>query len=571
VRHSTVKISRRTIIMAQQYILGLDFGTDSVRAVIVNAGNGREKANHVAFFKRWRTGQYCDAAQNRFRQHPQDYIDSMEEAIEGALAQLPAGAGKAVAAIGIDTTGSTPCAVDREGTPLALKAPFKDNPNAMFVLWKDHTAVKEAEQINDLARSWGGVDYTRYEGGIYSSEWFWAKILHVLREDPKVAASAYSWVEHADWMPALLTGTTDPLTLKRSRCAAGHKAMWHPEWEGLPSEEFLVRLDPLLGGLRDRLYRETYTADIKAGELTGEWAERLGLSAGIAVAVGALDAHIGAVGGSIGPATLAKIMGTSTCDMMVAPQSEVGGKPVAGICGQVEGSILPGLIGLEAGQSAFGDVYAWLIDFLYWPLQYAESGPADPEAKDRLRRDIKDRLLQNLTEEAARIPPGRSGLLALDWLNGRRTPDADQSLKGAIIGLNLGTDPPRLFRALVEATAYGSRAIVERFRSEGVAIDDVTALGGIAQKSPFVMQVTADVLNMPVKVAAYEQACALGAAMVAAVAAGIYDKVEDAQQKMGSGFSRTYTPDAANARLYEEIYQKYLQLGRSLEQQLREL
>ena len=557
--------------MAAKYILGLDFGTDSVRAVVVNVQSGKEEANQVATYKRWTKGQYCDPAKNQFRQHPQDYIDSVQEAVKGAIAQLPAGAGAAVAGIGIDTTGSTPCPVDREGTPLALKGAFKDNPNAMFVLWKDHTAVGEAQEINELARSWGGVDYTKYEGGIYSSEWFWAKILHVLREDPKVAAEACSWVEHADWMPALLTGNTDPLTLKRSRCAAGHKAMWHPEWEGLPSEEFLVRLDPLLEGLRERMYRETYTSDVKAGELTEQWAERLGLPAGIAVAVGAFDAHIGAVGGGIGPATLTKIMGTSTCDMIVASEAEVGGRQVAGICGQVDGSIVPGLIGLEAGQSAFGDVFAWLVNLLYWPLQYAESGPQNPEEREKLRQDIKDKLLQNLTEEASRIPPGQSGLLALDWLNGRRTPDADQSLKGAIIGLRLGTDAPRIFRALVEATAYGSRAIVERFREQGVAIEDVVALGGIAQKSPFVMQVNADVLNMPIKVATSEQTCALGAAMFAAVAAGIYDSVAAAQEKMGSGFSRTFTPDPANAKAYDRLYEQYLRLGRTLEQQLREL
>ncbi len=553
------------------YILGLDFGTDSVRAVVVNAQSGKEEANQVAYYKRWMKGQYCDPAKNQFRQHPQDYIDSLEEAVKGALAQLSAGAGTEVAGIGIDTTGSTPCAVDNEGTPLVLKHTFQDNPNAMFVLWKDHTSVKEAEQINDLARSWGGVDYTKYEGGIYSSEWFWAKILHVLRENPEVAAEAYSWVEHADWMPALLTGNMDPLKLKRSRCAAGHKAMWHPEWDGLPSEEFLIKLDPLLKDLRGRLYRDTYTSDVKAGELTEEWAERLGIPAGIAVAVGAFDAHIGAVGGGIGEATLTKIMGTSTCDMIVAPEGEVGNKQVAGICGQVDGSIIPGMVGLEAGQSAFGDVYAWLINLLYWPLQYAESSPKDPEEKEKLRQDIKDKLLQNLTEEAARISPGQSGLLALDWLNGRRTPDADQSLKGAIIGLSLGTDAPRIFRALVEATAYGSRAIVERFRDEGVTIKEVVALGGIAQKSPFVMQVTADVLNMPIKVATSEQTCALGAAMFAAVAAGIYKSVAAAQDKMGSGFSRTYTPNDANAKVYDGLYKKYLKLGRTLEQQLREL
>jgi L-ribulokinase len=556
---------------ARRYLLGLDFGTDSVRAVIVDAQSGKEEANRVAYYRRWRRGLYCDPARNRFRQHPLDYMESMQEAVKGALEELPAGAGQGVAGIGIDTTGSTPCAVDEGGTPLALTPGFEENPNAMFVLWKDHTAVREAEQINRQARSWGGVDFTRYEGGVYSSEWFWAKILHVLREDAKVAKAAFSWVEHCDWMPALLTGHTDPLTMKRSRCAAGHKAMWHPEWGGLPAEEFLLQLDGRLKGLRKRLYSETYTSDQKAGELTPEWGEKLGLPAGIAVAVGAFDAHIGAVGGGVSAGTLTKIMGTSTCDVMVAPEKEIGSRQVAGICGQVDGSIIPGLIGLEAGQSAFGDVYAWFVNLLYWPLEYAEGAPAEAAAKEKLRDDIKEKMLANLTEEAARLPAGSGGLLALDWLNGRRTPDADQSLKGAIAGLTLGSTAPGVFRALVEATAFGSRAIAERFRREGVAIDQVVALGGVSQRSPFVMQVTADVLNMPIKVAASEQACALGGAMFAGVAAGLYATVEEAQGKMGSGFSRTYRPDPGNAKTYDELYRKYVALGESLEPLLREL
>jgi L-ribulokinase len=476
-----------------------------------------------------------------------------------------------VLGIGMDTTGSTPCAVDRAGTPLALLPQFRENPNAMFVLWKDHSALQEADQINRAARSWGGVDFTKYEGGIYSSEWFFAKILHVLREDPGVAAAAFSWVEHCDWLPALLTGATDPLALKRSRCAAGHKAMWHPEWGGLPPEEFLVRLDPLLRGLRSRLYTDTFTSDVKAGGLAAEWADRLGLPEGAAVAVGGFDAHIGAVGGGIRQGTMAKIMGTSTCDMIVAPPSAVAGRQVAGICGQVDGSILPGLVGLEAGQSAFGDVYAWFVNLLYWPLEYAEGSPANPEQKERLRQEIKDRILANLSEEAAALAPGEAGLLALDWLNGRRTPDADQSLKGALAGLTLGTTPPRIFRALVEATAFGSRAIMERFQREGVNAERVVALGGIAQKSPFVMQVTADVLNMPLQVVASGEACALGAAMFAAAAAGLYPSVTAAQEHIGSGFSRTYTPDPERARAYDRLYRKYLALGQALEPLLREL
>lgn len=352
-----------------KYVIGVDFGTDSARALVVNAETGEELASHVAHYKRWSEGLYSDAAKNQFRHHPLDYLESLEECITGALKKLPAEVAENVIGIGIDTTGSTPAPVDENGTPLALLDEFRDNPNAMFILWKDHTAVQEAAEINKLAKTWGGVDYTKYEGGVYSSEWFWAKILHILRVDEKVRQAAHSWVEVCDWIPAVLTGTTDPKVLKRSRCAAGHKAMWHPEWGGLPSEEFLVKLDPLLKGVRERMFEETYTSDEKAGELTEEWAARLGLPPGVAVAVGAFDAHMGAVGGGIREHTLVKIMGTSTCDVMVASKDELGQTLVEGICGQVDGSVIPGMIGLEAGQSAFGDVYAWFRNVLLWPWE----------------------------------------------------------------------------------------------------------------------------------------------------------------------------------------------------------
>jgi L-ribulokinase len=553
-----------------RYLVGCDFGTDSVRAVVVNAGGG-EEASCVVTYPRWSKGLYCSAGENRFRQHPADYTESLIAAVTGALAELPAGASKQVAGIGIDTTGSTPCAVDWRGTPLALLPEFADNPNAMFVLWKDHTAVAEAAEINRAASSWSGPDYTAFEGGIYSSEWFWAKILHILRHDDEVRRAAFSWVEHCDWMPGLLTGNTDPLLLKRSRCAAGHKAMWHAAWGGLPDEEFLTSIDPLFGGLRERLYTETFTSDIPAGGLCPEWAEKLGLSAGIAVAVGAFDAHMGAVGGGIKPATLTKIMGTSTCDMMVASPRVIGDKQVAGICGQVDGSIIPGMIGLEAGQSGFGDVYAWFVDLLFWPLQFVRPSGSSEAEEMKLRQGIKETILENLTRAAAELSMEDTGLLALDWLNGRRTPDADQSLKGAIVGLTLGTSAPMIFRALVEATAFGSRAIVERFRREGVAIEEVVALGGIARKSDFVMQVSCDVLNMPIKVARSEQTCALGAAMFGAAAAGLYPTLLAAQEQMAGGFAGTYKPDPQRAAAYDALYRKYLELGDRLEDQLRAL
>ncbi|NLM40473.1 MAG: ribulokinase [Firmicutes bacterium] len=551
-----------------KYVIGVDFGSDSVRALVVDALTGKELADDVAVYKRWIQGLYSDPAANQFRHHPLDYLEGLEECITGALAKIGPDAGQYVVGIGVDTTGSTPAPVDRNGTPLALLDEFKENPNAMFILWKDHTAIKEADEINHLAKTWGGVDYTKYEGGIYSSEWFWAKILHILRIDPEVREAAYSWVEICDWIPAVLTGTENPDVMKRSRCAAGHKAMWHPEWGGLPSEEFLVKLDPLLQGLRDRLFEETYTSDEKAGGLTEEWAERLGLRPGIAVAVGAFDAHMGAVGGGIASNTLVKIMGTSTCDVMVGSEDEVGDKTVRGICGQVDGSVIPGMVGLEAGQSAFGDVYAWFREILSWPTEVL--GPEIGLTEEQ-QSALKDRILVRLTEEAAKIDPTDTTVLALDWLNGRRTPDADQKLKGALIGLTLGTDAPRIFRALVEATAFGSRAIVDRFRDEGLTIDAVIAQGGIPSKNDFVMQVTADVLGMPIKVVRSAQAVALGAAMFAAVAAGVYSDVSAAQKSMSSGYSKEFQPNPEMVEHYNRLYKEYLSVGSILGDTLRNL
>jgi len=549
-----------------KYTIGLDYGTDSVRSLIVNVETGEEVASVVYNYPRWKKGMYCDAPNNRFRQHPKDYLEGLEYTITEALKQAPGGVAENVVGISVDTTGSTPVAVDEKGTPLSLTPGFEENPNAMFVLWKDHTAVKEADEINELARKWE-IDFTKFEGGIYSSEWFWAKLLHVIREDAGVYRAAYSWVEHCDWIPAILTGNTNPKTLKRSRCAAGHKAMWHEAFGGLPSEEFLTTLDPLLSGLKDRLYKETFTCDVSAGTLTKEWAKKLGLSENVVVGVGAFDAHLGAVGAEIEPYYLSKVMGTSTCDMLIAPMEEVGDKLVSGICGQVDGSIIPGMMGLEAGQSAFGDIYAWFKKVLEWPLEniLKESSLVDEATKQKLMDETSDKIIAKLSEEAAKIPIDESGIVALDWMNGRRTPDANQNLKGAIAGLNLGSDAPRIFRALVEATAFGSKAINDRFISEGVRIDGVIALGGVAKKSPLVMQIVADVLDMPIKVARSEQACALGSAMAAAVVAGVYPNTSEAQKKMGGGIETEYHPIPENVEKYKTLYEKYKKFGKFIE------
>ncbi len=549
------------------YTIGVDYGTDSVRALVVDTQTGEEMGTQVFNYPRWKKGRFCDPAKNRFRQHPLDYLEGLEASVKGALEQCPVGTAEKVVGISVDTTGSTPVAVNREGTPLALLPGFEENPNAMFVLWKDHTGLKEADEINTLARSWGGEDYTKFEGGIYSSEWFWAKVLHVIREDNAVREQAWSWVEHCDWIPALLVGDTDPLKLKRSRCAAGHKAMWHESFGGLPKEEFLVRLDPLLEGVRKRLFEDTATCEIQVGTLSGEWAEKLGLPTTVAVGAGAFDAHLGALGAEIGPYQLSKVMGTSTCDMLIAPAEEVGERPVEGICGQVDGSIVPGMVGLEAGQSAFGDIYAWFRDLLMWPVANVVSSieGLDEALIEKIMKESADRMISQLSEAAAKIHPGESSLLALDWMNGRRTPDANQNLKGAIMGLTLGTDAPTIFRALVEATAFGSKRIVDRFVEEGVRIDGVIALGGVAKKSPLVMQIVADVLNKPIKVARSEQAVALGTAMAAAVVAGVHNSIPEAQAAMGGGFETEYHPDPAMVQIYADLYEQYKRFGAFVE------
>ncbi len=537
------------------YVIGLDYGTDSVRALVVDQ-NGREVSTAVHYYSRWKKGLYCDPARSQFRQHPLDYLEGLELSVKAALALAEPEVAANIVGISVDTTGSTPVAVDRAGTPLALLTDFAENPNAMFILWKDHTANAEAEEINALAHRWD-TDFTKYVGGIYSSEWFWAKILRTLRVDESVRRAAFSWVEHCDWISAVLTGNTDPLTLRRSRCAAGHKAMWHEEFEGLPNEDFLSSLDPLLTGLRERLFRHTYTADAAMGNISPEWAARLGLPENVVIGVGAFDAHMGAVGAGIEPYSLVRVMGTSTCDMLTAPTEEVGDLLIRGICGQVDGSILPGMLGMEAGQSAFGDVYAWFQNLLAFPL-CEFLGEAEAE-----------KLIQNiipvLSEKAGALPVTERDPVALDWFNGRRTPDANHTLKGAVTGLNLGTDAPRMFKALVEATAFGAKRIVERFQSEGVPIRQVIGIGGVSKKSPFVMQTLANVLNMPIKIVQSEQACALGAAVCAATAAGIYPDMSTAQAAMASGYDAQFQPQAEKVGVYEKLYGRYVALGEFVE------
>ena len=548
--------------MKNNYVIGVDFGTDSVRALVIDASNGNEIAFSVFQYLRWKEGKFCNPSENQFRQHPLDYVEALEFTIRDSMSRAGEAVRKNIRAISIDTTGSSPVAVDKSGTPLSLLPAFAENPNAMFVLWKDHTSTREATQINEHAKGFK-TNYLQYVGGIYSSEWFWAKLLHILRVDEKVRKACYSWVEHCDWIPFLLTGGKDIHQMKRGVCSAGHKALWAKDFGGLPPDDFFTSLDPLLNGFTSRLFKETYTADHSAGNLSEEWASRLGLSKDVIVGVGAFDAHMGAVGGQIEPYHLSKVMGTSTCDMLVAPNADMKGKLVKGICGQVDGSVVPGMMGLEAGQSAFGDTYAWFRDLLGWPIQnlLGQSKLIDAKGIDKLKVEMFDNIIPELTKQASALPLQESDEVSIDWLNGRRTPDANQELKAAISGLDLASNAPAIFKSLVEATCFGAKAIVDRFEHEGVPVKGLIGLGGVARKSPYIMQVMADVMNMPIRIHKSDQTCAAGAAMFAATAAGLYPKVEEAMAAMGQGFDVEFKPNPSAAPIYKKRYEKYKNLG----------
>ncbi|MFQ3620353.1 MAG: ribulokinase [Spirochaetales bacterium] len=547
-------------------VLGIDFGTDSCRVVLINGTNGQEVASYVAYYPRWKKGLYCDPRKDQYRQHPLDYIETLEEAVRGCVAKGGKGAGERVRGIGIDTTGSTPIAADERGTPLSLLPEYSEDPDAMFVLWKDHTSVAEALSLTQHAKSWGGVDYTRFIGGVYSAEWFWAKILHLFKTNKRIKEKAVTFVEHCDWMPALLTGNSSLKNLKRSRCAMGHKAMWHKEWDGYPSAEYFKALDPELVRIRETLGKETWTSDVKAGELSEEWAKRLGLKAGIPVAVGAYDAHMGAAGAGVRPGVMVKVIGTSTCDMTVGPLPKGDEHPVAGICGQVDGSILPGYLGYEAGQSAFGDVYAWYRSLLLWPVYHALAQQEGVSSK--AFQHLEENLLPQLEKAASEIPVGDSTLLSLDWMNGRRTPFANQFLKGAITGISLGTDAPRVYRALIEGTAFGAKAIVDRFQEEGVEISRIVGIGGVAKKSTLVMQILSDVLQAPIDVLSNDQTVAIGAAMFGSVVGGLYPSAEKAQEVFVPSIEKTYYPQKALKEPYHRLYEQYRKLGQFIEDNL---
>jgi L-ribulokinase len=523
------------------FTLGVDFGTNSVRALVVRCSDGAEYGSRVVDYPSGAQGVLLDPKDGLLaRQHPGDYLFGLEESITGALAEAgrrPDFDRSKVIGIGVDTTGSSPIPVDDKNQPLGLSAKWKGDLNAQCWLWKDHTAWREAARITELSAKLR-PQYIAKCGGVYSSEWFWAKLWHCLNVAPETFSAASSWVELADWIPSVLAGVAEPRLVKRGVCAAGHKALYSDDWGGLPDKEFLMALDPRLAALRDRLYEKAYDASEPAGSLSSDWATKLGLQIGIPIAIGEFDVHYGAIGCGVREGTLVKVIGTSTCDCAVVSAE----RPVAdipGICGIVKGAILPGFFGIEAGQSAVGDIFRWWVEVVL-------GGDAALHAE--------------LTAEAAKQCPGQAGLLALDWNNGNRTILVDQRLTGLILGQDLYTTRADIYRALIEATAFGARAIIERLRQYGVRTDHVVCTGGIAEKNPLLMQIYADVTGCVMEVAGSSQTCALGSAITASVLAGAHPDFASAQAAMTSLKPQSFTPIAENRAVYDELYALYRQL-----------
>jgi len=528
--------------MSVKYTIGLDYGTNSVRALIVNVANGAEVAAAVWTYAHGTQGVVLARDPNLARQHPADYLTGAEVTIKQALAaakkNVKGFSPAQVIGIGVDTTGSTPLPVDKNGQPLVFQKKFANNPAALAWLWKDHTSVNEASEITALAKKMR-PQYLAKCGGTYSSEWFWSKLLHCLRTAPEVFNAAHSWVELSDFVPASLTGTEHPEKFIAGVCAAGHKAMWNAKWGGYPDAAFLSKLNPKLAQLRSRLTPRVHTIDRAVGGLTAAWAKRTGLPAGIPVAVGAFDCHLGAVGSGVTPGTLVKIIGTSTCDISIAANtSKLADVP--GLCGIVDGSVLPGYFGLEAGQSAVGDLFNWWVNYI------------QPHGEKLSHR--------KLDEAALKLAPGESGLLALDWNNGNRTVLVDQRLTGLLVGQTLYSTPAEVYRALIEATAFGALTIINRFEEYGVKISQIVNCGGIAEKSAITMQIYADVTGRPMKISRSAQTCALGSAIAAAVIAGAHKDYTAAQKAMTGLKPIVYKPNAKAHATYKELYALYKQL-----------
>lgn len=545
--------------MERNLTVGVDFGTSSVRAVILDGRSGEEIATAACGFPSWDRGDFCDPPTSVFRQHPAELIESFVTAVSRAVAHLSPALGASIRALTVDTTGSSPTAVDHTGRPLALQSEFAEDPDAMVILWKDRSAVRESGEITSAAENYQEADLLAYCGRQYSPEWFWAKILHTIRTNQRVAESATSWLEHSDWFPALLCGITSMSEIKRNRCAAAHKALWHRSWGGFPAKEFFHTIDPALRAVRETLPDYTAPSNSVAGYLTAEWAERTGLPVGIPVGVSLFDAHSAAIGAGVRPGTVSKVIGTSSAEMIVADPATVADAALSGIESQAQGSIIPELIGIEAGQPAYGDLFEWFSGMIATEIQ-AYTGVRSVDPHD---------ITAALSKRAASRRPKPTDPVTTDWINGRRAPFSNGSAKTAIEGIMLASDATALFASLVQGVAFGTRAIHDYLESQGITIQETRAVGGIPQKAPYVVQTLADVLNTPVGVSSTPHASARGAAIMAAVVAGMYKTTTDAIDALSAPVQQTYTPISSNAQVLDRLYRRYLALAAGVDPTFR--
>lgn len=551
--------------MKQAYVLGLDYGTDSARALLIDAHSGKEIDSEVSAYTRWSKGLYCNPSINQFRQHPLDYLESLKQVV-CAITSRNRELVPSIVAIAIDSTGSTPCLIDQQGKPLALHEEYASCPEAMFVLWKDHTGQKEADLINE-ACSRAEVNYSSHSGYTYSAECFWAKVLHQLRVCAPLRKDAWSAVELCDWIPATLTGCHDASEIRMGHCACGAKWMWADEWGGFPPASFFKEIDPLLLPILEHLPKQNYGCDKSVGVLCTEWAEILGLRPGIPIGVGNIDSHSGAVGAGVQEGTAVLNLGTSACYMTVISKDKIGNRVIPGVFGQVDGSILPDMVGFESGLSAFGDIYAWFKRLLCWPLHniVSQIEQIDSSTRELVITQTEEQIMNVLNAEAEKIVPTLETSSAVDWFNGRRSPFTNDTLSGMLSGLKLSTTAPEVYYALVEATAFATRRILDHFAENGIEIDRLIGVGGIAQKSSFVMQLLSDVTQRRIDVSECKQACAMGSAIHAATAAGIYRTVTEAQQAMCQPVTRSYTPNSNRFAILNQRYQNYLRAGSFIE------
>ena len=551
--------------MNRDYVIGLDYGSDSVRAVLVDAHNGEQIAEAVHNYERWRQGLYCNAAESRFRQHPLDYLEGLHNVLHGILDNHPQEA-KFVRAISVDTTASTPCLTDENLQPLSLKEEFKDNPDAMFVLWKDHTGVAEAAEIEAACHA-NEVDYTQVSGYHYSAECFWSKVLHLLRTSEPIRKAARSVIECSDYITATLTGTTDPAKNRMGHCNASQKMFWSEDWGGFPPESFFEALDPAIIPILRTMNANKYTCDKPYGTIDPQLADSLGLNHDVVVGCGNVDSHQGAIGAGVAYKTAMINLGTSGCCMFVIPNEVLGGRIIDGVFGQADSCILPGMVGFEVGLSAFGDAYAWLRRTLAYPVTeiLGKSERIDEATRKALVEEVSDKILYQLGEVAARLPHRIDAPFATDWFNGRRSPDPNQNLWGSLMGLHLSSSAPELYYAIVEATVLAMKTIVDHLRERGIDFDAFIGVGGISQKSPFVMQMLADAIGKEIRVSECKQSCALGSAICASVVAGLYPTIEEAQKALCRPIIRTYTPDPVHRELLQRRHELYREAGRFTE------